>query len=240
MLSETRRISIFTGNFGSGKTEIALNFAQALRRDDREVTVVDLDIVNPYFRSRIVREYLISCGIKVVSPEGRLSGADVPALPPAIRGVLDGYGGYGVFDVGGDDLGATVLGRFQRYMPEGAFNLFLVVNTRRPFTRDADGIIRQLEGIEKAARLKVGALVSNTNLGAATDLSVILDGHRIVSEAAAKIGLPVAFLGVRRDLAVDLADAGVPVLPLDIFMKPPWYDGGEAGAADPLLRILPR
>lgn len=240
MFKEPGRINIFTGYFGSGKTEIALNYAMSTRKSGKKVTLVDLDIINPYFRTRVVRADLEGKGVAVVSPQGKLANADVPALPPAIYGVLEGNGGYGIFDVGGDDIGATALGRFKSYLPAGAYNLFLVVNTCRPFTRDADGIIAVMRGIEKTSRLQVNALVSNTNLGSETNVNTILEGHRVVTEAARQAGLPVAFMGVRRDLVEAVGDVDVPVLPVDLFMRPPWYDGGEVEAVDPLLRILPR
>lgn len=224
MLKELRPISIFTGCFGSGKTEIALNYAIKIHDSGKKVTVVDLDIINPYFRTRVVREYLEGKGITVVSPRGKLADADVPALSPAIYGVLQGHGGYGVIDVGGDDIGATALGRFKNYLPAGAFNLFLVVNTCRPFTGDVDGIIAVLRSIEKTSRLQVTALVSNTNLGPETDVAAVLEGHRIITGAARQLDLPVAFIGARRDLAPSLGEVDVPVLPVDLFMKPPWYD----------------
>jgi len=240
MLEKPGRISIFIGNFGSGKTEIALNYAIKIHDKGKKVTVVDLDIINPYFRTRVVREYLEGKGIAVVSPRGQLANADVPALSPAIYGALEETGGCGIFDVGGDDIGATVLGRFKSNLPDGAFNLFLVVNTCRPFTRDVDGIVTIMRGIEQTSRLRVNALVSNTNLGTETSPTTILEGHRIITAAARRLDLPVAFMGVRRDLIEAVGDVDVPVLPVDLFMKPPWYDGGEGGVVDPLLRNLPR
>jgi len=228
MFNDLRPINIFTGNFGSGKTEITLNFALELHRLGQVVTVVDLDIINPYFRTRVVKDRLATLGVDVVCPERRLMNADVPALSPAIRGVIEGNRGYGVFDVGGGEIGTTVLGRFQKDLPAGAFHLFLVVNACRPFTRDVEGIIRQMEGIERAARLKVTALVSNTNLGPGTGIETLRDGHRTVVQVAAKLGLPVAFAGVRRELAQSAQDLGVPVLPLDLYMKPPWLNGDNS------------
>lgn len=187
LLLDQKRIIIFTGYFGSGKTETALNYAIKLNESGKKVTVVDLDLINPYFRVRKVRDSFEEMGIAVVSPQGKLAGADIPALPPAIHGVLENPDGYGVFDVGGGDIGATVLGRFKNKLPDGAFNLFLVVNTCRPYSGDVDGIISITRGIEKTSRLTVSALVSNTNLGPETDVKTILEGHRIIC-GAAKIG----------------------------------------------------
>lgn len=219
---ELRKLTIFTGNFGSGKTEITLNLALELKKDGRQVTVVDLDIINPYFRTRVVSDHLAAGGIDMICPEKSLQNADVPALSPAIRGVLEGHRGHGVVDVGGDDIGSVVLGRFKGLLQEGAYNLIMVVNACRPSTRDVEGIIRQAEAIEGTSRLKINSLVNNTNLGPETDLRVICEGQRVVVGAAARMGLPVAFAGVRRDLAGEAAGLGVPVLPLDLFMKPPW------------------
>lgn len=225
MFKNLPRFIFFSGGFGSGKTEIALNFALALHNQGKKVKIVDLDIINPYFRTRIVRELMLSLGIEVVSPAGKLAEADMPALTPAIRGVLEEHKDeYGVFDVGGDEIGSVILGRFKKYLAAGAFSLFLVVNVCRPYTRDVAGIISMLKSIEKTAKLKVTGLVSNTNLGPETGIETILVGHRVISEAAAHLGLPVVFLGVREDLAGGIGDIDVPVLPLKLFMRVPWYE----------------
>lgn len=222
LFEKPKRISIFAGYFGSGKTEISLNYAIKIHKMGEKVAVVDLDLINPYFRTRVVKSHFEDKGIKVVSPGDKLANADVPALSPAIYGVLEGQNGYGVFDVGGGDIGAVVLGRFKNNLPDGAFNLFLVVNTCRPFTRDKGGIITALRDIEKTSRLKVSALVSNTNLGSETDASTVLEGYRITSEAAQFLNLPVAFVSTRADLVGSLDEINVPVLPLTLFMKIPW------------------
>jgi hypothetical protein len=221
-VKKLKRISIFAGNFGSGKTEIALNYAAKIHETGDKVVVVDLDLINPYFRTRLVKKNFEDKGIKVVSPEGKLANADVPALSPAIYGVLEGKNIYGVFDVGGGDIGSVVLGRFTDHLPEGTYNLFLVVNTCRPFTRDTDGIITVLREIEKTCRLKFTAIVSNTNLGPGTDTATVLEGYRIASEAARILNLPVAFVCVPENLIGSLKGIDVPVLPLTMFMKVPW------------------
>lgn len=223
LFGKLRRISIFAGNFGSGKTEIALNYAAKIHETGRKVALADLDLINPYFRTRLVKKHFEDKGIKVVSPEGKLAQADVPALSPAIYGVLEGKSSsYGVFDVGGGDIGSVVLGRFTDHLPEGSYNLFLVVNTCRPFTGDPDGIITVLREIEKTSRLKFSAIVSNTNLGPGTDAATVLEGYRIASEAARILNLPVAFVSVLESLAGSLKGIDVPVLPLTLFMKVPW------------------
>lgn len=221
-VKKLKRISIFAGNFGSGKTEITLNYAAKIHETGAKVAVVDLDLINPYFRTRLVKKSFEDKGIRVVSPEGKLANADVPALSPAIYGVLEDQNSYGVFDVGGGDIGSVVLGRFTDQLNEGTFNFFLVVNTCRPFTRDTDGIITVLREIEKTCRLKFTAIVSNTNLGPETDTATVLEGYRITSEAARILNLPVAFVCVLENLAGSLKGIDVPVLPLTMFMKVPW------------------
>ncbi len=217
-----KRINIFTGYFGSGKTEIALNYALRIKEAGKKVTLVDLDLINPYFRVRQVKKDFEKKGITVVSPPGKLAGADLPALPPAIHGVLENPEVYGVFDVGGGDIGATVLSRFKNKLPDGAYNLYLVVNTCRPYSSEAADIIDIKRTIERSSRLNVSALVSNTNLGQETDTRTILDGHGIILRAAASMGLPVAFIGARADLAHAIENSGAPLLPLTIFMRTPW------------------
>ncbi|WP_347487543.1 hypothetical protein ABDB91_10305 [Desulfoscipio sp. XC116] len=227
MLSDVKRITLFTGNLGSGKTELAINFALWLKKQYARVGIVDLDIINPYFRTRIMREELEKIGLRVICPPGELAGADVPALPSSILGVLEDERGQGVFDVGGDEIGATALGRFKPYLPDGSYNMFFVANACRPFTRTAEGIIEMLRSVEKASRLQVSALVSNTNLGSDTEPDTIQAGHAIIEDAARQLGLPVTFLAVHsplaREMTVRMPDT--PIFPIEKNMMPPWAAG---------------
>lgn len=224
---QIRRITLFVGNLGSGKTELAINYALWLHQGFPAVSIVDLDIVNPYFRTRIKRDYLEQQGLRVISPPGALAGADVPALPAAILGVLENQQGLGVFDVGGDDIGATALGRFKHYLPRSSYNLFFVVNTRRPFTNTQEGIMKMLKLVERASRLQVTALINNTNLGAQTDVATVLDGHAIVTRTARELELPVAFVSALPQLVPPLVRQlpGTAILPVVQHMLPPWLPG---------------
>ncbi|HOV78787.1 MAG TPA: hypothetical protein PK728_01655 [Bacillota bacterium] len=232
MLENPKRITIFTGHFGSGKTEIALNYALNVKLKGRKTAIADLDIINPYFRTRTVKKLFEKNGIKVISPPGRLAAADVPALPPAVIGLLEDAECYAVFDTGGYDVGAVVLSRFKEYLPDGAFNLFLVVNTCRLSTGDPEGIAAAVRTIENASRIKVSALVSNVHLGCETEPGIILKGHAVVAEASERLGLPVGFMCVREDLAAATEEAGIPVLPLRLFIKPPWHEDIPIPAGD--------
>ncbi|AEG61260.1 hypothetical protein [Desulforamulus ruminis] len=223
-------VTIFTANLGSGKTEISINFSRMLQQRGEKVSLVDLDIINPYFRTRLAKDNLASQGLKVVCPPGHLVNADVPALTPAIRGAMQSREGYCVCDVGGDEVGAIALGMFKPYLPEERYDLWFVVNTCRPFTRDFEGVVKMMQGIEKNSRLKVTGLISNTNLGRQTDTSVMLEGYHRVAAIGDRLGLPVVFLASRRDLApeMEILLPGVPVLPLDFYMKTPWEEAFSA------------
>lgn len=219
-----QRIKVFVGNFGSGKTEIALNCSIKLRESFSQVSIVDLDIVNPYFRSREVREQLESLGVKVVAPAGALAQADMPALPPEIFGVLQNEAYQTILDVGGDDMGATALARFNRYfIPEQTF-VYMVVNPNRPFTQDSTGLAEIMGGIERNSRLRVNAIISNPNLGYATTAEDVIFGHQRVMAMAAELELPVACLAVDTKLAEAVADkvGKIPIFPLTLFMVLPW------------------
>lgn len=224
MMIDVKRVTIFTGNLGSGKTEIAINLARNLSARGEKVSLVDLDIINPYFRTRIAKDCLTREGLNVVCPPPQLANSDLPAIGPGIKGAIQYTEALCVCDVGGDDVGAIALGMFKPYLPPENYELLFVVNTCRPFTRDAAGVRKILAGIELNSRLKVTALVSNPNLGRATDLATVLNGHRQVEEIARALALPVKFLAVRRELFDQVGQAGltVPLLMVDFYMQTPW------------------
>ncbi|WP_018085106.1 hypothetical protein [Desulfurispora thermophila] len=221
------RITIFTGNLGSGKTELAASYALHLRQDwGLPTAIVDLDIVNPYFRTRLIEKPLTAAGVRVICPRGRLAAADIPSLSAEVKAVFTDKNLHGVFDVGGDDVGATALGQYRDELPAGEYRLLFVINACRPFTRRPVDIERIMGEISQAARLPVDGLVSNTNLGAATDLDTFLAGHAVVEEVARQTGLPIVLAGVLPHL-LTRAQAALPqikFIPVRRFMVPPWAD----------------
>lgn len=225
MTDRLDRITLFTGSLGSGKTEIAINMALNLMRSGKNTALVDLDIINPYFRTRLVIKRLEEMGLKVIAPGGNMVFADLPALSPAVKGVIENTGINGVFDIGGDDAGATALGRYRDMLLESGFLMLFVVNTCRPFTRTPEDIIKYLDSIQSASGLKAGGLVSNANIGGETDLDTVLKGYETVSMTAEMLGLPVHFTAVRSDLEDGARDAlgdTVSVFAIERFMAPPW------------------
>ncbi len=217
-----RRIEIFAGGSGSGKTEISINRAIQLRRNGTEVALVDLDIVKPYFRSREKRVQLEEEGIALISSLERLIHSDLPALSPRIMGVLQNRDYTVIIDVGGDDEGAVALGRFKPYLPDGSYEMYMVINTRRPFSRDVRDIIRTMQKISSASRLKITGLVGNTNLGNETNWLHIKEGYRTLEDVAYETGLPIRFISLKEDLIEDSEDYDIPLFPLKLFIKPPW------------------
>ncbi len=194
------RINIVTGHFGSGKTEFALNYALKLRQTHDNVVICDMDIVNPYFRTNDVREFLKKHGIRVISSEYASTNIDMPTLPGDILSVFADKDCQAVLDVGGDEDGAVALGRFQSLIRQEPYNLFLVVNALRPLTQTPEEVVQMAREIEAASRLCVTALVNNTNLSVQTEPKHLLDGMPVVNAAANMLGKEVAYLSGRPDI----------------------------------------
>ncbi len=223
MLFSKQRIVMFVGGYGSGKTEVAVNYCLASRPRAESLALVDLDVVNPYFRSREQIATLAEQGVRVIAPAGALASADLPALPAGISGAILDDDGQLVFDVGGDDVGARALGRYQHYLQQAGYDLWLVVNGSRPFTETPELALSMLRSIEATSRLSVTGLINNTHLMQYTDLAVVQRGEELVSQLSQMTGLPVVFNAVVERL-VPSAEGLLrhPVLPLQLHMKRPW------------------
>ncbi len=189
-----RNIYIVTGHYGSGKTEFSVNFALSLKEKHENVILVDLDIVNPYFRSHDAKSLLENAGITVLAPHYAGTNVDIPVLPPEIMRIFEEKDAQIVLDVGGDDDGAIALGRYKQYFDKTDYEMYLVVNTRRPLTSTAEEIIEMKEQIEIASRLTVTGLISDTNLADETTAEIVLEGVAITEEVSKKTGLPVVFV----------------------------------------------
>lgn len=222
---DEKRIRVFTGHFGSGKTEISINYAIKLAMEKRETCIVDLDIVNPYFSVREVKKHLESLGIRVVAPSIAITTAELSTVPAEVLTAFNNKAYDVVLDVGGDDIGAVALGQYNRFFREEPYDMYFVINTNRPFTSDVDGICEYVEAIERSSRLKVSYLINNTNMSYETTVNDILAGQDIVMKASAKLGIPVKYTCVREDLVHRLPE-GIcgEILKLKIFMNPVWLE----------------
>ncbi len=217
------RVLLIVGNYGSGKTEVAVNLA--IRLAEREkVSIADLDIVNPYFRCREAREEMEGHGIRVINPSGEFQDADLPIILPEIRGGVRESAGPMILDVGGDDVGARVLSSLADVFGGTSYAMLQVLNARRPFTDTVDGCLTIKSEIEAASRLRVTGFVSNTHLLDETDAATVREGLDLAREVSQAADLPVSLATadecLRGELAAD--ELGCPVLWIKRRMLPPW------------------
>jgi hypothetical protein len=189
-----KKITVLFGNYGSGKTELSLNLALTLAEKSRHVALVDLDIVNPYFRSSEHKAMLESRGIRVIAPVFANTAVDVPSLPGDIYAAFGHE--YAVFDCGGDPVGAAALGglksRFDAVRADT--EALFVINTRRPFQDSAEKLEESLARIQARARLAADGLVLNANLGAESTGEELAEGYAIVMALAEKTGVPIRYV----------------------------------------------
>ena len=215
--TDSKRITLFAGHYGSGKTNIALNYAKWLKRGGAEVCVADLDIVNPYFRTKDSARELEAEGIGLVVSDYANSNVDFPALPKEIYALVAGRDARIVMDIGGDDRGALALGR---YVPdiraENDYEMLAVVNAARPLTRTAADAVGVLREIEAACSLPFTGIVNNTNLGPDTRAEDVLASLPYADGIAAAMGLPVKFTCAVAPVAAALEGRVPDLFPLEI------------------------
>ena len=216
------RLLIVTGHFGTGKTEFSVNLALALAREGEKVMMADLDIVNPYFRSRERREALGGAGVRLITSSQDSENADMPSLPAEILTVLEDRSYRGVLDIGGDPDGARVLARYQPKITAEDYQLLFVSNANRPEVRKADDAISYLRCIEEVTGLRCGGLVNNTHLCGETTAQEILRGAELAREISEKTGIPVLCHTAEERLIPELESLKEPIFPVSIQMKKPW------------------
>lgn len=216
---QASRITIFAGHYGSGKTNLAINYAVWLKQTKQNVVVCDLDIVNPYFRTADAMEFLKEKGIELVSSDYANTNVDVPSIPAGAQAVFDNRNVCAVIDLGGDDRGALALGRYAgNIIDENDYEMLLVVNRYRPLTRDIESLAEIRGEIEASAGVAFTGLVNNSNLGAETTVEDVRGTFEFAEELSGKLNLPVKMTAVNRALKYSGAD----VFPIDIFTKTIW------------------
>lgn len=223
-MHKDKRIRIITGHYGSGKTEFAVNYVLELAKSGGKVAIADLDIVNPYFRSREKTELLEEKGVRVIASSLKGINTDVPALSAAINAPLEDKLYDLVLDVGGDPVGARVLGRYYNFFSDkDDYDMFLVVNANRPETQTVEAVISFIKSIEHASRLKITGLINNTHLLKSTTIEDVMRGQKLVEEVAEKTGLEVKYVSVIESLADKLpSDIQGEIIPIKMYMREEW------------------
>lgn len=218
-----KRVTVFMGNYGSGKTFVAVNYARALARAKKTVSIYDLDIVNPYFRTVDALDLLKKDGVELVVSPFAETNVDIPAMNAKSYKMLDDLSRFAVVDLGGDDRGALALGRFRDGLKkEDNYDALFVVNNCRPETRSIEGALTIKSEIEATGKLPFTGIVNNANLGNETTVDTIFSGLDFVNELSRVTNLPVKFTAVRSDLICDEIRKIENVLPIEPIKYGDW------------------
>ena len=217
---DCKRVTLFVGHYGSGKTNIAVAYARHLKEMGKAVTVADMDIVNPYFRTKDSEEDFKREGIELIVSEFANSNVDLPALPSELYRVVERRERHAVLDIGGDDRGAYALGRFAPYIKEeNDYECLFVANMYRPLTKTPEEALAVMREIETAGGIKITAIVNNSNLGELTDGEMVQGSMDYIKRLSEISGLPVKFTSAREDVAESLGGIEKGFFPLKLQKK---------------------
>jgi hypothetical protein len=225
-------IVVIVGNYGSGKTEVSINLAVKRRHAGLDVCIADLDLVNPYFRTREARGPLSELGIHVIVPPEEYLQADLPILSPAIAGMIRQPSQLTLLDVGGDGVGAGVLATLADSLRTKCVHMLQVVNPFRPFTDSVEGCLEIRDEIEKTSKMAISGIIGNANLIDETTVEDIYWGHDFVNVLSKESGLPLAFVTVAAELLpeIDSKRFSCPILSIKRQLVPPWKRVGKLGS----------
>lgn len=223
-MEQVTGIVVIVGNYGSGKTEVSINLAVNRRRSGVAVKIADLDLVNPYFRTREARKPLSELGIEVVVPDEKYLQADLPILSPAITGLIRRPSPLTIIDAGGNDVGATVLAALADSLGKKHVHMLQVVNPYRPFTDTIENSLRMRDEIERASKMTVNGIIGNANLIDETSVDNIYNGYDFVKALSEKSRLSLKFITAPVELLpeLDVSRFSCPVLPIERQLVPPW------------------
>lgn len=222
-ITKDKRIRIITGHYGSGKTEFSVNYAINLAQEGKKVALADMDVVNPYFRSREKEELLTNLGIKLIGSSIRGLSVDVPAVSAEVYGPLQDQSFEAILDVGGDPVGARAIGQYHQYFVEGNYDMLFVINANRPETQTVEKTIEYLREIERVSRAKVTGLVNNTHLLKSTTVEDVLSGQKLVEEVSQKLNIPIRYVAAIEKVANELPhDISGEIFPIKMYMREDW------------------
>ena len=215
-----KRLTLFAGHYGSGKTNIAVNYALRLAQEGKAVCIADLDIVNPYFRTKDSAKVLEEAGVSLISPQFANTNVDLPALPAEAYRLVTDRATYGIMDIGGDDRGAYALGRYvPGILEEDNYRMIFVANCYRPLTRTPEEAMEVMREIEDACKLKFTDIVNNSNLGTETTVETVTASAEYMAKLSELSGLPIFATTAVAAVAEKLPEEFYPVLPLQLQEK---------------------
>jgi MinD-like ATPase involved in chromosome partitioning or flagellar assembly len=206
-MDKLKRVTLFAGHYGSGKTNVAVNYALMLKKKGLDVAIADLDIVNPYFRTKDSQKELEENGITLISSLYAGSNVDLPALPAEIYSLVDIHDRYAIFDIGGDDRGATALGRYaDAIKEENDYELLLVLNRFRPLSKTPELAMEIMHEIETTANMRFTGIVNDSNLGEETTAEDVLGSVEFAKKVSEMAGIPIRFTTVTRKIYDEVKD----------------------------------
>ena len=215
-----KRITLFAGHYGSGKTNIAVNYALKIKAEGHSTVIADMDIVNPYFRTKDSEKELNEAGIRLISSQYASSNVDLPSLPQDLYNVIDDKSNYAVLDIGGDDRGAYALGRYApSILKENDYEMFMVINKFRPLTKDVQSTVEVMDEIQTACGMKFTAIVNNSNLGDETTAQDVFNSVEYAKSVAEATELPLKMTTVNETLYHELKDKIENLFPLTLQRK---------------------
>ena len=215
---EHKRLTLFAGHYGSGKTNIAVNYAVRLAEEGKKVCIADLDIVNPYFRTKDSEKELSAHGIDLISSRYANTNVDLPAIPAESYRLVQDRSIFGVVDIGGDDRGAYALGRFaDAIKAEGDYRMAFVINRHRPLTSTVEDTLEIMKEIETACGIQFTCIVNNSNIGFETTRETVLDSVAYAEAVSLATGLPIWLHTVEQSISGELSE--LPILPLTLQKK---------------------
>lgn len=232
-LTGLRRINLFVGGYGSGKSEVAINFAIGLKKWGLKVSIADLDIVNPYFRSREARKVLEGSGIEVLLPPVEIMESDLPIIQPEIIGALKNPEKFLVLDLGGDPVGARVLASLSPWVPKDEIDSFFVLNSRRPWTRTVESTKKMIEAIADSCGFAITRIAVNSHLIEETSVAVIEEGIKLAELVSKVTKIPIGFVAIesRFFATTQFANLLYPVLVMERHLLKPWERDSRLGPA---------
>ncbi len=219
-----KRLVIVIGHYGSGKTEFAVNYAIKMKEIYDSVSIADLDIVNPYFRSREKRALFEEIGIKLFDSSIRNTAVDLPALPAELMGVIANQNVKSILDVGGDPVGARVLSGYSDRIKNVEYDMFYVINGNRPETNTVEGVMKYLKMIEATSMLKITGLVNNTHMLKATRVEDVEFGHELTKKVSWETDIPIRYEAVIKKTADKIKNQEIieKLFPINLYMREEW------------------